>query len=173
MTPLLKALPLFLPFAVKWAKRQEERILLAGVPLSEPHLSDAALIGVMHPKKIRLLKVDQIPTPDSQFLRWAAMLTGLISPDTAGMTVRYGIFIRGDYWDDRRLIAHECVHTAQYERFGGFTEFLRRYLHECLEIGYPAAPLEREAILKSEEIDAWSNLGRGDRVRALGRYPLA
>jgi hypothetical protein len=38
------------------------------------------------------------------------------------------------------------VHTLQYERLGGFQEFLRQYLYECITIGYPAAPLEQEAI---------------------------
>jgi hypothetical protein len=56
------------------------------------------------------------------------------------------------FWQDRRIIAHECVHTAQYERLGGFAEFLRDYLHECLEVGYPAGPLEQEAIHKSEQV---------------------
>jgi hypothetical protein len=81
MTALLKAMPVFLPFAVRWASQQERRILLAGVPLKEPHLSDARLMGVAHPEKIRLLKVDWIPLPASRLLRSAAMLTGLISSE--------------------------------------------------------------------------------------------
>ena len=152
MRALLNAMPVFLPLAVKWASQQERKILLAGVPLTEPHFSDARLMGVTHPEKIRLLKVARIPIPAGRLLRSAATLTGLISAETAGMALRYGIFIRADCWDDRRLIAHECAHTAQYERFGGFAEFLRRYLRECLEDGYPAGPLEQEAILRSERI---------------------
>jgi hypothetical protein len=145
-------MPVFLPFAVRWASEQEQNILLAGVPLSEPHFSDARLMGVAHAEKIRLLKVDQIPVPASRLLRAAAIWTGLISREAAGMTLRYGIFIRSDCWADRRIIAHECVHTAQYERLGGLAEFLSLYLRECLEIGYPAGPLEQEAILKSKQI---------------------
>lgn len=148
----MKAIPFFLPLAVRWASQQERRILLAGVPLAEPHFSDACAMGVARPEKVRLLKVDRVPLPVGALLRSAAMLTGLISPDTAGMALRYGIFIRTDCWTDRRIVAHECVHTAQYERFGGIAEFLRPYLRECLEVGYPSGPLEREAILKSERI---------------------
>jgi len=85
---------------------------------------------------------------------FAAQKTGLCSPHTAGMALRYGIFVRKDCWSDRHLIAHECVHTAQYEKFGGFRGFLSRYLRECLEIGYPAAPMEQEAIAKSAAISA-------------------
>jgi hypothetical protein len=38
------------------------------------------------------------------------------------------------------------VHTAQYERLGGIVPFLRKYLFECVTIGYPQAPMEQEAI---------------------------
>ena len=41
---------------------------------------------------------------------------------------------------------------AQYERFGGFRLFLERYLHECITIGYPAAPLEQEAKRVENEV---------------------
>ncbi len=82
-------------------------------------------------------------------LRAAAEATQLISPSTAGLTVRYGIFIRADCWGDRGLVFHELVHTLQYERLGGFEPFLRQYLHECLTIGYPAAPMEQEAVTKT------------------------
>jgi hypothetical protein len=152
MRALLKAMPVFLPLAVRWASQQERKILLAGVPLAEPGSSDARLMGVTHPERIRVLKVDQVPLPASRLLRGAATLTGIISLDTAGMALRYGIFIRSDCWHDRRILAHECVHTAQYERLGGFAEFLKHYLRECLEEGYPAGPLEQEAIVKSQQV---------------------
>jgi hypothetical protein len=61
---------------------------------------------------------------------------------TIGLTLRYGIFIRADCWGERRLVVHELVHTLQYERLGGFMPFLQQYLHECITIGYPAAPME-------------------------------
>lgn len=152
MKLLLKLFPLFLPFAVKWAERTERRILREGVPLTESQRSDAALMGVKHPEKIRILRVESIPFPDNPILRIAAQMTGLLSPHTAGMALRYGIFVRLDFQGDRRLIAHECVHTAQYERMGGFEAFLSKYLRECLEIGYPEAPLEQEAMLKSTKV---------------------
>jgi hypothetical protein len=154
MNILLKLFPLILPIAVGWAERAEKRILREGVPLCEPNLSDAKLMGVKFPERIRLLMVDAIPIPGNPVLMFAGRITGLFSPHTAGMALRYGIFVRKDCWGDRRLIAHECVHTAQYERLGGFHGFLSRYLRECLVIGYPAAPMEQEAILKSATIPA-------------------
>lgn len=149
---LLRAMPFCLPLAVRWASQQEQKILRAGVALDDSQVTDARLMGVARPEKVRLLKVDQVPLPANRLLRWAAKRTKLISSDTAGMALRYGIFIRSDCWQMRRLIAHECVHTAQYERLGGIEEFLSLYLRECLEVGYPSGLLEQEAFLKSQQI---------------------
>ena len=72
--------------------------------------------------------------------------TQFLSPLTRGLTLRYGIFIRADCKSDRTMVIHELGHTAQYERLGGFEPFLRRYVFECLTIGYPEAPMEQEVI---------------------------
>jgi hypothetical protein len=152
MNHLLKLFPTILPLAVQWAEAQEALILKEGAPLSAQGLSDAKLVGVANPEKIRLLKVSRVPMPAHPVLMQAAQETGLISPDTGGMAIRYGIFVRHDCWTDRSLIAHECVHTSQYERFGGIRQFLERYLRECVEIGYPGAPLEQEAVQGAAKI---------------------
>lgn len=141
-----------LPLAYAWAEEQERVILRDGVPLSASQTADAGSVGVAHPERVRLLKVTSVPVPEHPALRAAAEATGLISPQTIGLTLRYGIFIRSDFWSDRRLLAHELVHTSQYERLGGFQPFLRQYLHECLTLGYPAAPLEQEAVRFAERL---------------------
>ena len=133
------------PLAYAWAEEQERIILRDGVPLTAAQIVDAKRIGIIHPERVRLRVVAEIPLPDNPALRTAAEMTGLISPLTAGLTLRYGIFIQSDSWGERRLVVHELAHVAQYERFGGFRPFLEQYLHECVTIGYPEAPLEREA----------------------------
>ena len=138
-------LKLLLPLACAWAEEQESVILQEGVPLTTSQLADARRIGIAHPDRVRLRVVEEIPLPTHPGLRMAAEMTGLLSPMTIGLTLRYGIFIRSDHWGERRLIVHELVHTLQYERSGGFMAFLQRYLHECVTIGYPAAPMEQEA----------------------------
>jgi hypothetical protein len=135
-----------LPVACEWVAEQESIISRYGVPLSPAQTADAIKIGVEHPEKVRLLKVTRIPVPDRRPLCTAAEASQLFSPLPGGLTVRYGIFIRADCWDDRQLLCHELVHTAQYERLGGLQQFLRQYLHECLTVGYPAAPMEQEAV---------------------------
>lgn len=141
-----------LPLAAAWAEEQEKRILDSGVALMPAQTKDAHAVGVAHPERVRLLVVKAIPMPEHPVLRAAGEATGLVSPFTAGLTLRYGIYIRSDLAGDRGLIAHELVHTGQYERRGSILAFLRQYLHECLTIGYPAAPMEQEAITVSARV---------------------
>lgn len=144
-----------LPLAEAWAAEQERIILQSGVPLTEAQLADARQVGVIHPERVRLLRVEQIPMPSHPVLAAAAAATNLISPSTGGMTLRYGIFIRTDCWGQRPLVAHELVHTSQYERLGGFEAFLRPYLVECLTPpGYPHGPMEQEAVILSGRLCA-------------------
>jgi hypothetical protein len=147
-----KDFKLLVPLAATWAEEQERIILREGVPLTPFQIADAKKLGVAHPEKVRLLKVTAILMPEHPLLRTAAETLGLISPHTAGLTVRYGIFIRADCWGVRPLVFHELVHTSQYERLGGFQPFLQQYLYECITIGYPGAPMEREADLKTANL---------------------
>lgn len=141
-----------LPLAIEWAEKQEGVILRNGIPLNDKQLQDAKSAGVLTPEKIRLLVVPNIPLPDHPTLQQAAQATQLITPSTDGLTVRYGIFIRNQHFNNRQLLVHEFVHTAQYERLGGFMPFLQQYLMECITIGYPEAPMEQEAILGAKNI---------------------
>jgi hypothetical protein len=143
---LLDQFDRLLPLAARWAEGLEKRILREGVPLLEQEIADAQRLGVRQPNRVRLLCLGSVPTPDDLTLRAAAAVVQFLTPKTRGLSLRYGIFVRQDCWRDRRLIAHELVHTAQYERLGGIEPFLRQYLRECLTIGYPEAPLEQEAI---------------------------
>ncbi len=109
-------------------------------------------MGVAHPEKIRLMRVDRIPVLNSLLMKCIARLLPPVSANTVGLCLRYGIYLRVRYSDNRHLIAHECVHTGQYERHGSVSSFLRAYLTECMETGYPDAPLEREAISRSASL---------------------
>lgn len=141
-----------LPLAAKWASSVETRILREGLPLSEQELADARAIGVREPRRVRLLCFSSVPVPDDFTLKTAAAAIQFLTPATRGLALRYGIFVRSDCWRDRKLVAHELVHTAQYERLGGIEPFLRQYLSECITIGYPKAPLEQQAILGASRL---------------------
>ena len=137
---------LMLPVAVAWVGRQERRILAEGVPLDPAQLADARALGIVEPACVRVLCLSRIPLPSGALVRQLGLWTGTLSTETVGMSMRYGIFLRKPYHADRRLLAHELTHTRQYERLGGLRPFLRRYLWECLTVGYHEAPLEWEAI---------------------------
>ncbi len=144
-----------LPLACSWAGKQEAIILREGVALTPSQLTDARRIGIHHPERVRLRVVEEIPSPVYPLFRGTAENLGLISPLTAGLTLRYGIFIRSDCWGDRQLVVHELAHTAQYERLGGFRPFLEQWLQECLDPpGYPFGPLEQEAKRIEHEVCA-------------------
>ena len=150
---MLQLLEELLPQICNWAQEQENHVLQNGVPLSPREKEIAAQIGVANPDKVRLLKVEKVPTPHDETLRNAAQMAGMISPHTTGMALRYGIFIRDDIWHNRgHIVAHELVHTAQYERLGGFETFLKQYLRECLTVGYSRSPLEIEAIETAKQL---------------------
>ncbi len=145
------------PLAVAWAEQQENCILQNGILLTPSQVTDARLIPVVNPEKVRLFSVNQIPLPNEPSLRTAAQMTGLITTNTVGLTLRYGVFIRKDFWNDRKIVVHELIHVAQYERLGGIGQFLQKYLQECIIIGYPQAPMEQEAITLSNKIVSASN----------------
>jgi hypothetical protein len=141
-----------LPLAVEWAEAKEKVILEHGTALSPQYMVDAKSIGVKYPERIRIYEVPQIPIPKHPILRAAAEATQLISPATIGISLRYGIFIHNTFSKDRYTIVHELVHTMQCEKSGGLYPFLKKYLWECIEIGYPEAPLEQEAVRIASEV---------------------
>ena len=153
---LLSQFEMLLPLAAAWATEQEQEILRDGVLLSAGEIADACAIGVKEPDRVRLLRIEVIPRPTQPQLRAACDAIDFLTPATRGLTLGHGIFIRSDCWRDRSLVVHELAHVAQYERLGGILPFLRRYLFECLTMGYAATPLEQEAIAIAARVCASS-----------------
>jgi hypothetical protein len=141
-----------LSLATQWATEQERRVLCEGVGLSEIEMADARAIGVRNPERVRLLRVQTIPGPAHPMLRAAAASINFLTAAPRGLALEYAIFVRADHWRDRALIAHELVHTAQYQRLGGILPFLQTYICQCATVGYPNAALELEAIATAARI---------------------
>lgn len=146
-------LPVLLPLACAWVRAQEQRILAGGTPLPTDSLADARALGVSDPAAVRVLCVNRVPLPSNRLTRAVARLTGSLSTEPIGLAAGRGIYVRAGH-EGRALLAHELVHTAQYERLGGIRPFLRQYLCECMVLGYAGAPLEREAIERSANLRA-------------------
>lgn len=142
---LREALPKLLPGATEWVRQQEKIILDTGLPLRDDYLKLAELAGVRFPQKIRIREVPSIPLPTDPELRLAALQSGLLGPRVAGITFGYGIYLIEGGMKQRKLIAHECRHVAQYEGYGSIQNFLIAYLNQIIDYGYEDAPLELEA----------------------------
>ena len=149
---IINQLEELLPLAVHWATDQERRVLCEGMGLSEIEMTDAKAIGVRNPERVRLLRVDSIPVPAHPMLRAAAASINFLTSTPHGLALNYGIFVRTDHWRDRALIAHELVHTAQFQRLGGILPFLQTYIFQCATVGYPNAPLELEAVATAARV---------------------
>ena len=141
-------------FAAEWAREQEQRILAEGQPLSADQVADARAAGVREPERVRVLRVDEVPAPPNPILKAMAAQVEFLPAAPSGLTFQYGIFVRADRGQDRYLVAHELVHTSQYERLGGIVPFLRDYIKECATLGYRESSLEREANKIATEICA-------------------
>jgi hypothetical protein len=63
------------------------------------------------------------------------------------MAIGHGVFVREDCFNNWELIAHELKHVAQYETHGSILAFLKQYLSEVNEYGYPNNPMEQEAVV--------------------------
>jgi len=165
-----------LPSACKWGLEQERFILERGIPLIRPQRFDAKRVGVLHPERIRLRCVEQIPMPVQPLLRAAAQVMQLNTPRTPALALRYGIYIRSEYWGQRWPVVHELAHVAQFERLGTIWAFMECFLYQCLVVGYPSAPMEQEAIVLAQRIcgpaPVWGMADNPDLAVSTAKLPM-
>jgi hypothetical protein len=147
---LYLAVFLCLPWVIFWAWRQERRVLKNGRKLTALEEERAKRAGVKRPEKIRVLAVDRVPMPGPGWMHKLAARLGFDGSQTAGMALRYGVFVRTECQADPELLVHECCHTGQYERKGSIGAFMREYLVQCLRYGYYGSALEAEARAAAE-----------------------
>lgn len=151
-----------LPRAAAWAQRQEQ-IMLGHPQAQSLNVAGQEIgrhAGVARPESVRILPVPEIPLPEEADLRAAALNFGLITPGTAGLTIGHGILVRQDCLNDAKLIAHELKHVAQYQSHGSIQAFLQQYLAEVNQYGYPANPMEQEAVAFAESVFPSQNHGQ-------------
>jgi hypothetical protein len=141
---LRAALPKLAPKTVAWAEGQWSEMAGTGRPLDETLMAVAASVGVLHPERIRVAEVLELPMPDDPELRQAAMATGLLGPDMVGLTLGYGVYVRAGH-ATIRLMSHEFRHVQQYEQAGSIAAFLPVYLQQIVTVGYHNAPFEIDA----------------------------
>ncbi|MCX9157312.1 hypothetical protein OPU71_14380 [Niveibacterium sp. 24ML] len=135
------------PVVAELLARTEAEVLAAGRPLSDAERELARSLGVAAPEKVRIEVRQRFPMPEDPRLLEIARELGLIfgTDEEAGRTQGYAILVKPGFTESRRVISHELVHVAQYERLGGVAPYARQYLIEMLALGYGRSPLEQEA----------------------------
>ena len=123
----LNELPALFPHVVDWISYLEKQARDSGRPLTPVEFSLAQNVGVAHPGEVCILSVPRIPLPSHPRVKQLAKEAGLLTADTAGLTAGCGVFVRLDCARNLRLLAHEFVHVAQYERLGT-QGFLQEYI---------------------------------------------
>lgn len=130
--------------ASEWIDKQQEYILNNGASLENYQKEIASLVGVVKPDDIRILVVDKISRPDNPLLKKVAEEMNFLGPDTIGLTLGYGIYLREGYITDR-LLSHEFRHVQQYEVAGSIQAFIAEYIQQIFQYGYCDAPYEVDA----------------------------
>jgi hypothetical protein len=144
----LNELPALFPHVVQWISCLEKQAQESGRALTPVEFNLAQTVGVAHPEAVHILSVRGIPLPSHPRVKQLARRVGLLNADTAGLTAGYGVIVRRDCANNLRLLAHEFVHVAQYERLGR-EGFLQEYIQQIAAHGYLNAPFELEAEAKA------------------------
>lgn len=138
-------LDLIVDLMSKWANDWQEFILSKGDVLTDEQIAQARCANVASPERVRVLTVPNVPMPHYRFWRETFLRDNLFDSNPNGLTLGYGVFLKLNCFPREYWLAHELIHVAQYERFGGLTNGLRAYLVETLNIGYANNYLEQEA----------------------------
>ncbi|MES9900752.1 MAG: hypothetical protein ABW148_17280 [Sedimenticola sp.] len=141
---LASNLPVILPLATEWADERSAEIQTHGSALNNQGIELAKKVGVSYPEKVKVMEVPTLPMPSNPILKEAALSTGLLGPNTIGLTLGHSIYICSGRMT-KRLLSHELRHVHQYERHGSISRFLTEYLSQIATHGYNEAPLEIDA----------------------------
>jgi hypothetical protein len=128
---------------VPWINHLELNSRNVGVQLSSSQVEDARAVGVMQPEEIRVVLVDDIPSPEHPALEDITNQMQFHTAQASGLTARYGVYITED--SSRPILLHEFVHVSQYESFESVHDFLEAYIEEIVKHGYYDNSFEREA----------------------------
>jgi hypothetical protein len=149
LNQLAQLLPQIVPLAIEWAERVSAQAASTAPGLTDQWKLVAQRAGVRDVDRVRVAVPEQLPFPEHPLLQQAALTTGLLGPNMAGLTLGHTIFVRSGQMSVR-LLSHELRHVAQYEAAGSIGGFLPGYLAQIVHFGYEDAPLEVDA--RSHEI---------------------
>lgn len=127
-----------------WVVRHQKRISETGYPLNEKWKGYASELGVLEVEKVRVKVVKKIPIPFYRLISWLGGTVNIQLIDIGGMTLGHSIYVVREVALNPRIMAHELVHVAQYEKIG-LSKFLETYVVDCITEGYQNCNMEIEA----------------------------
>ncbi|GEA11111.1 hypothetical protein [Alteromonas sp. KUL49] len=145
-----------LPQYIEWAHDTERNGLEIGIPLTERELHLATEIGILHPEKVRIVYVSEVPFPyENTVLKIFGEAVGLIGEGIVNnaQVFGYSIYVRNGFELDKPKLAHELVHVLQIER-STLDQVVTQHFFDMAEYGYDNAPLEVEAFGANKKYSA-------------------
>jgi len=138
---------ILLPQYIAWAYETDRKGLEFGVPLEDQSLQLATDIGIVHPEKVRIVYIDEVPFPYENFaLKVLGEALGFVGEGIINdaQAFGYSIYVRNGYELDKPKLAHELVHVLQIER-SDLDAVITQHFSDLAKYGYDNAPLEVEA----------------------------
>src|SRR5260370_9493609 len=138
---LQKRIEELFPLAVSWVEQVEKEALEKGEPVLPPFEATAEALGIRQIDKIRVWKVDTMPTPENPQIQALPERLGLSIAGSGGLTLGHALLELRSQATKGNLLAHQLVHVRQYEQAGSFSLFLKPYPAELVRFAFPARPL--------------------------------
>lgn len=132
------------PKAVAWLNQLAAELQPSARSLTTEEVAIAVAAGVKQPEAVRVAIVEEMPMPEDEALRAAAVRLGFANKGLAGGAIGNLIWLNRKHSTNRALLAHELIHVAQQEHMS-LERFLRRYIAELAIVGYKRSPIEVEA----------------------------
>ena len=145
-----------LPQYIDWAYETDQKGLKIGTALDKKELLLAAEIGIVHPEKVRIVYVDEVPFPYENFaLKFFGEAVGIVGEGIINNAQAFGysIYARKGFELNRPKLAHELVHVLQIER-ASLDKVVTQHFSDMAEYGYDKAPLEVEAYEANKKFSA-------------------
>lgn len=145
-----------LPQYINWAHDIDKRGQVIGTPLNQKELLLASEIGIIHPEKVRIVYVDEVPFPyENLALKIFGEAVGLVGDGIINnaQVFGYSIYARKDFELIRPKLAHELVHVLQIER-ASLDKVVKQHFSDMGKYSYDKAPLEVEAFKANEKYSA-------------------
>lgn len=114
-----------------------------GISLPKQYNMIAKEAGITAIDKIKILYVDKIELLNFKNISLLEEYNFNFE-NTRGLTLGYNIILRNSA--PTEVLIHELRHTAQFELFEDFEQFVTIYIKEILKFGYGNGPLEKDAV---------------------------